>query len=47
MEPPLDGLELKSESSQDTVCKLNKGIYGLRQSGRIWTNTINEILVRN
>jgi hypothetical protein len=27
------------------ICKLNKAIYGLRQSGRLWNFKINEVLI--
>ena len=35
-----------SEGQEHLVCKLNKGIYGLKQSGRIWHQTLKEGLER-
>ena len=32
------------EGEEELVCKLNKSIYGLKQSSRCWFNTINEFL---
>ena len=29
----------------DYICKLNKGIYGLKQAGRCWNNSINSYLL--
>lgn len=40
MEMPL-GLE---KQGNHTVCKLNKGLYGLKQSGRVWYLTIKKQL---
>ena len=33
-----------SESNPDYVCRLKKGIYGLKQSARCWNDTIDEYL---
>ena len=30
------------EGQEHLVCKLNKGIYGLKQSGRVWHQTLKE-----
>ena len=32
------------EGEEDLVCKLNKSIYGLKQSSRCWFNTMDEFL---
>ena len=32
------------EGEEELVCKLNKSIYGLKQSSRCWFNTIDEFL---
>ena len=31
-----------SEGRENYVCKLNKGIYGLKQSGRVWYQTLKD-----
>lgn len=34
------------EQANDMVCKLNKGLYGLKQSGRVWYHKAHEALTR-
>ena len=34
----------EKEGEEELVCKLNKSIYGLKQSSRCWFNTIDEFL---
>ena len=38
MEPP-EGLPYDQSNSKRIVCRLVKGLYGLKQSGRVWNTT--------
>ena len=42
MEPP-EGLPY--DSSERMACRLIKGLYGLKQSGRVWNTTFQTILM--
>ena len=46
MEQP-EGFEKKSDTSEKLVCKLQKSIYGLKQSGRNWNAMLHTCLVEN
>lgn len=46
MEQP-EGFEVKSDTSEKLVCKLNKSLYGLKQSGRNWNKMLSDYLTKN
>ena len=43
MEPP-EGLPYDQSNSKQIVCQLVKGLYGLKQSGRVWNTTFQTTL---
>ena len=46
MEQP-EGFEVKSKTDEHIVCKLNKSLYGLKQSGRNWNKLLHDHLSEN
>lgn len=42
-----EGFEIKSDTGEHLVCKLNKSLYGLKQSGRIWNMLLHDYLTEN
>ncbi|MCI4389198.1 hypothetical protein PGIGA_G00095200, partial [Pangasianodon gigas] len=46
MEQP-EGYEQKSETGEKLVCKLEKSLYGLKQSGRNWNAMLHVCLIEN
>jgi hypothetical protein len=40
------GFEVLGPNNEKLVCKLNKSLYGLKQSGRNWNNLVNECLIQ-
>lgn len=46
MEQP-EGYKVKSHTDTELVCKLERSLYGLKQSGRNWNKLLHEYLTQN
>lgn len=46
MEQP-EGFEVKLKTGEKLVCKLNKSLYGLKQSGPNWNKILHDFLTEN
>ena len=44
-QPP--GFAIPKSCGRNYVCKLNKSLYGLKQSGRNWFHTLRDFMLRN
>lgn len=43
----LEGYEVKGKTNEKLVYKLEKSLYGLKQSGRNWNRTLHDYLIEN
>ena len=43
----IEGYEIRAEDGSEIVFKLNKSIYGLKQSGRNWNQLLHSCLEQN
>ena len=41
-----EGFKEESNNGKDLIWKLNKGLYGLKQSGRLWNETLDKFLIK-
>ena len=42
-----EGFEAKTENGEQLFCRLNKSLYGLKQSGRNWNKMLHSFLTLN
>ena len=41
-----EGFIEKDNNGEDLILKYNKGLYGLKQSGRLWNETLDRFLTK-